>query len=99
MNIVSDRPEGPSAIQTDLHAIFVSLELSRSSWVITSLSPGAGEKMSRRSVKAGEVSGLLERLALLKEKARSRTGTVFPILVVQEAGVGAFCVPPLLGGE
>ena len=39
--------EEPTAIRTNLGAIFVSLELSRSTWLITSLSPGAGEKMSK----------------------------------------------------
>ena len=32
----------PTAIRSDLGAIFVSLELSRSSWLITSLSPRGG---------------------------------------------------------
>jgi hypothetical protein len=36
----------PTAIRTHFGAIFVSLELSRSNWLITSLSPGGGEKMS-----------------------------------------------------
>jgi transposase len=31
------------------------------------------------------VAGLLERFAHLKEKARARTGEVFPIIVIQEA--------------
>ena len=47
MQIIADRPEAPSAIRSDLGAIFVSMELSRSSWVITSLSPGSGERMSK----------------------------------------------------
>jgi hypothetical protein len=47
MNITTDQLEAPTAIRTDLGAIFVSLELSRSSWLITSLSPGGGEKMSK----------------------------------------------------
>ena len=34
-------PPEHSAIRTDLGAIFVSLELSRSTWLITSLSPFA----------------------------------------------------------
>ena len=38
MHVVTDRPEAPTAIRTDLGAIFVSLELSRSRWLITSLS-------------------------------------------------------------
>ena len=44
-----DHPsDGPAAIRTQFGAIFVSLELSRSTWLITSLSPGQGEKMSER---------------------------------------------------
>src|SRR6266481_3753649 len=50
MKIGADKSEPLTAIHTDLGAIFVSLELSRSSWLITSLSPGGGEKMSKHSV-------------------------------------------------
>src|SRR6267378_4700903 len=50
MNLGADKSEPLTAIHTDLGAIFVSLELSRSSWLITSLSPGGGEKMSKHSV-------------------------------------------------
>ncbi len=42
--------EEPTAIRTNLGAIFVSLELSRSTWLITSVSPGGGEKMSKHGV-------------------------------------------------
>jgi transposase len=59
MQSVADRPEAPSAIRNDLGAIFVSLELSRSTWLITSLSPGGSEKMSKHSVRGGDVAGLL----------------------------------------
>ena len=45
--------EEPTAIRTNLGAIFVSLELSRSTWLITSLSPGAGEKMSSMACPPG----------------------------------------------
>jgi hypothetical protein len=76
-----------AAIRTALGAIFVSLELSRRTWLITSLSPGGGEKMSKHSVPAGEVSGLLRRFAELRRKAAARTGRDFPIIVVQEAGL------------
>jgi transposase len=55
MQVKADRPEAPSAIRSDLGAIFVSLELSRSTWLITSLSPGAGEKMSKHSMPAGDI--------------------------------------------
>ena len=45
-----------AAIRTELGAIFVSLELSRRTWLVTSLSPGGGEKMSKHSVPGSEVS-------------------------------------------
>ena len=92
-------PEGQTAIRTDLGAIFVSLELSRSSWLITSLSPGGGEKMSKHSVPGGDVSGLLTRFLRLRERARKRTGKDFPIIVIQEAGLDGFWVHRVLEQE
>src|SRR5580693_1565979 len=74
MNVGADKSEPLTAVHTDLGAIFVSLELSRSSWLITSLSPGGGEKMSKHAVPGGDFAGLIERFAQLQEKARRRTG-------------------------
>jgi len=99
MPITADRPETPTAIHTDLRAIFVSLELSRKTWLITSLSPGAGEKMSKHAVEAGDVAGLLGRFAQLKEKARARTGKEFPIITIQEAGLDGFWIHRVLQSE
>src|SRR6202048_5353932 len=60
--MLHDHPSvGPTAIRTQFGAIFVSLELSRSKWVLTSLSPGNGEKMSQYSLTAGDIGGLLAR--------------------------------------
>jgi hypothetical protein len=57
-----DHPfEEPTAIRTNLGAIFVSLELSRSTWLITSISPGGDEKMSKHGVSAGNITALLAR--------------------------------------
>jgi transposase len=84
--VVDDRREAPAAIHNDLGAIFVSLELSGSTWLITSLSPGGGEKMSKHPVRGGHVAGLLERFAERQKKAQARTGGNFPIIVIQEAG-------------
>ncbi len=36
----ADNTETETSIRTDLRAIFVSLELSRTTWLVTSLSPG-----------------------------------------------------------
>ncbi len=80
----------PTAIRTHLGAIFVSLELSRSSWLVTSLSPGLGEKMSKRSVRGGDANGLLALLDELKRKARARSGVDYPIICIQEAGLDGF---------
>src|SRR5438067_6779060 len=88
-----------AAIRTDLGAIFVSMELSRRAWLITSLSPGAWEKMSKHSVPAGDVSGLLRRFAELRRKAVARTGKDFPIIVIQEAGLDGFWIHRVLESE
>ena len=66
MQLSIDRPEAPTAIRTDIGAIFVSMELSRSTWLITSLSPGSGEKMSKHGLLAGDVGALLARFAELQ---------------------------------
>ena len=99
MQVVAARAEAPTAIQTDLRAIFVSLELSRSVWLVTSLSPGGGEKMSKHSVRAGDIAGLLRRFAQLKEKARARTGRDFPVITIQEAGLDGFWIHRVLQSE
>jgi transposase len=99
MQTVADRPEAPTAIRTDLGAIFVSLELSRSTWLITSLSPGGGEKMSKHVVRGGDVAGLLERFAQLRKKTRARTGKGFPFVVIQEAGLDGFWIDRVLQNE
>jgi transposase len=93
-----EQPQAPITIRNDLAAIFVSLELSRSSWLITSLSPGGGEKMSKHSVRGGDSAELLERFAQLREKARIRTGKRFPIIVIQEAGLDGFWIHRVLQG-
>ena len=95
----NDRPLEPAAIRVDLAAIFVSMELSRSSWVVTSLSPGSGEKMSRHTVPGGDVAALMARFLALKEKAQARTGCNFPIIVIQEAGLDGFWIHRALEKE
>ena len=99
MQVIADRPEAPSAIRTNLGAIFVSLELSLSTWLITSLSPGSGEKMSKHMVQGGDIAGLLRRFAQLQEKAQARTGRNFPIIVIQEAGLDGFWIDRVLKNE
>ena len=88
-----------AAIDVHLAAIFVSLELSRSSWVVTSLSPGIGEKMSKHSVDSGDVKGILDHFAKLRAKAQARTGKSFPIVAIHEAGLDGFWIHRMLERE
>src|SRR3982750_3216094 len=94
MQALCPRPEEHAAIRTDLNAIFVSLELSRSTWVITSLAPGGGEKMSKHSVPSGDIAALLARLSQLQEKARARTGRVLSHHRHPGSGAGRVLDPP-----
>jgi len=87
---------GRVAIQVSLAAIFVSLELSRSTWLITSLVPGGGDKMSKHSVRSGDIAELMTHLAKLREKAHGRAGASFPIIAIQEAGLDGFWVHRVL---
>jgi transposase len=84
------------AVQVNLAAIFVSLELSRSTWLITSLVPGGGDKMSKHSVHGGDIAELMTHLAKLRDKAHARAGASFPIITIQEAGLDGFWIHRVL---
>jgi transposase len=88
----------PAAIRVDLGAIFVSLELSKSSWLVTSLSPGS-EKMSRHSVPGGDMPALLACLDALRDKAQVREGQRYPVIAIQEAGLDGFWIHRALSSE
>ena len=94
-----DHPVEPTAIRTQFGAIFVSLELSRSSWLVTTLSAGNGEKMSKRSLDAGDAAGLMCLFADLRRKAAIRTGKTYPIVVIQEAGLDGFWIHRVLESQ
>ena len=87
---------GQIAVQVSLAAIFVSLELSRSTWLITSLVPGGGDKMSKHSVRSGDIAELLTHFTKLQDKAHARAGASFPIIAIQEAGRDGFWVHRVL---
>jgi transposase len=89
--MLHDHPsDGLTAIRTHIAAIFISLELSRSNWLVTSLSPGKGEKMSKQGVAAGDTAGLLALFTELKRKAEVRTGQSYSIITIHEAGLDGF---------
>jgi transposase len=81
----------PSAHGTTL---FISLELSRSSWLVTALLPGSA-KLSKHAVKAGSHSDILGLLSRLKAKADA-VATPVKIIAIHEAGLDGFWVHRLL---
>lgn len=99
MPVANERSEAPTTIRSDLGAIFVSLELSQSKWLITSLSPEGGGKMSKHAVAASAVAELLDQFTELNRKALARTGKCFPIIVIQEAGLDGFWIHRVLQAE
>lgn len=99
MPTTAHHSQASSAVRVDLSAIFASLELSQSKWLITSLSPGNGEKLSKFTMPARDVAGMLARFAELQRKAQVRTGQRFPLIVIQEAGLDGFWIHRLLKAE
>jgi len=87
---------GQVAVQVSLAAIFVSLELSRSTWLITSLVPGGREKMSKHSARGGDIAELMTHFTKLRDKAHARAGASFPIITIQEAGLDGFWIHRVL---
>ncbi len=78
--------------------LFVSLELSRARWLVTSLSPGS-DKISRHSVVGGNITDLLHLLADLRMKAEQRTGSTVRIVTIQEIGFDGFWIHRVLASN
>jgi hypothetical protein len=75
--------------QSDPAILYASLELSQSSWLVTSLSPGS-EKMSKYATSAGDGAALLALLARLQNRAMRSSDQSLRIVVIQEAGLDGF---------
>jgi transposase len=85
--IRKDLPRG----QGDHSTLYVSLELSRSTWLVTSLSPNS-DKMSKHTIAAGDAPKLLALLARLRGRAEQLVGGSLNVTVIQEAGLDGFWV-------
>jgi transposase len=85
----------PTATLTDNATICVSLELSRSKWLATSLSPGS-DKMSKYFLAGGEGGALLQLLSRLRTRAERGIERPVKVVVIQEAGLDGFWVHRLL---
>ena len=92
----TDHPlQDKTGSHSDLGAIFVSLELSRSRWLVTSMSPGS-DKMSKHAVSGGDAGALLNLLARLRARTEQRTGASAKLVVIHEAGFDGFWIHRLL---
>src|SRR5215813_2790096 len=85
----------PTGISGDYATLFVSLELSRSTWVATSLAPGS-KKMSKHTLVGGNGRELLELLARLKTRAEQRIAAPVKVVTIHEVGLDGFWIHRLL---
>jgi transposase len=77
--------------QDNHSTLYVSLELSRSTWLVTSLSPNS-DKMSKHTIAAGDAPKLLSLLPRLHRRAEQLVGGSLNVAVIQEAGLDGFWV-------
>jgi len=84
-----------TCIRGDCATLFVSLELSRSTWVATSLAPSS-KKMSKYTLVGGNGRELLDLLARLKTRAEQRIAAPVKIVAIHEVGLDGFWVHRLL---
>ena len=92
----------PTTARPDDSILFAALELSKTrraasakSWLVATSAPGE-EKVSKRTVSAGDGRALLDLLAGLREKAERRIGKPVKVVVIQEAGLDGFWLHRLL---
>ncbi|WP_409364071.1 transposase, partial [Bradyrhizobium liaoningense] len=80
-------------------AIYVSVELSQSTWLVTSFVPAIDTKMARKGLPAGQIGRLLSLLNELRARAHRKTDSWLPVIVIQEAGLDGFWVHRVLADE
>jgi transposase len=95
MTYVDQLAPRQTTIQAQDARVVVSLELSPSSWLVTSLSPGS-EKLSKRSIPGGDGAALLRLLEDLRAKAERGVGGPVKVVSIQEAGLDGFWLHRLL---
>jgi len=98
MPMTADQSQAQTTTLIDLGAIFVSLELSKSRWLVTALSPGS-KKMSHHTVTGGDIAGLFACFAALRQKVKRRKNTLYPLVVIQEVGRDGFWLGRVLSKE
>jgi transposase len=82
-------------IGNDLSTIFVALELSRKSWLVTIHSPDK-DRISRHKVEGGDHAGLLALIDRIRERAARALGATPAVVSCYEAGYDGFWLHHLL---
>jgi transposase len=75
--------------------LYASLELSRATWLVTSLAPGS-DRMSKHSTAGGDGGALLALLERTRTRMQQVAGHPVKIVTIQEAGLDGFWVHRLL---
>ena len=87
-----------TSIPTEATTVFVSLELSRARWLVTSLSPNTS-KISRHFVPGGDAAELLRLLSELRAKAERHVNAAVKITCIQEIGFDGFWIHRVLAAN
>ena len=82
-------------IRNDLSTIFVAIELSRKSWLVTIHSPDK-DRISRHKVESGDHAGLLALIERIRERAARALGAAPAVVSCYEAGYDGFWLHRLL---
>ena len=91
METVNPVCQAQSSVSTEAVTLFVSPELSRARWLVTSLSPGSS-KISQHSVVGGDSRDLLQLLTDLRMKAERHIGATVKVVTIQEIGFDGFWI-------
>jgi transposase len=95
MTNTNHHSQNTAAIPADRTFLYVSLELGRATWLVTTLLPGS-EKMSRRVIAGGDARALVALLGRLKAKAEEASCTPVHTVVIQEVGMDGFWIHRVL---
>ena len=88
-------PDSQATARPHTNTLFVSLELSKSRWLLTVSAP-ASTKLSKHAIAGGDGPALLALLARLRASAERRCGGPVPVTLIQEAGLDGFWIHRLL---
>ena len=92
MSSIDQVPEERASVRNDLSAIFVSLELSLTTWLITSLSTGQRGEDVQAPGAWRRCRGPFCEVSQLQAKCQARTGRPYRLIVIHEAGLDGFWI-------